>query len=54
MKINTEKYPQLASKYAVTALPTLMLFKGGAPVDRFEGLPTAAQLTDRVRYFLSK
>jgi len=26
-----------------------VLFKGGKPVDRIEGLPTAAQLIGRVR-----
>lgn len=30
------------------ALPTLILFKGGQPVDRVEGLLTEAQLTDRL------
>jgi thiol-disulfide isomerase/thioredoxin len=75
VKINTENYPALASKYNVrgasrgaachvaavccadayvlasqiNALPTLVLFKGGQPVDRLEGLPTAAQLIARVR-----
>jgi hypothetical protein len=51
-KVDTEKYPVLATKYHVTALPTLVLFKGGAPVDRFEGLPTAEQLELRVRSHL--
>jgi thioredoxin-like negative regulator of GroEL len=52
VKINTEKYPALASKYQINALPTLVLFKGGKPVDRVEGLPTAEQLRQRVQYFL--
>ena len=73
VKIDTEKYPALASKYQarkklsatacrkcaltrlrtqISALPTLVLFKGGKPVDRIEGLPTAAQLIARVRSYL--
>jgi hypothetical protein len=36
----------------ISALPTLVLFKGGKPVDRIEGLPTAAQLIARVRSYL--
>ena len=52
VKINTEKYPNIASKYKISALPTILLFKGGQQVDRIEGLPEASQLTDRLKYFL--
>ena len=34
VKIDTEKYPKLASRFGVEALPTLMLFRNGKPVDR--------------------
>ena len=44
VKINTEKYPSIASKFQVNALPTLVLFKNGKPVRRFEGALTASQL----------
>lgn len=44
VKINTEKYPQLASQHHIHALPTLVLFKQGKPVDRIEGVMAAAQL----------
>ena len=48
-KVDTEKYPQLASKHKIHALPTMVLFKGGEPVDRIEGVLTADQLMGRVR-----
>lgn len=48
-KIDTERYPELASQHKIHALPTLVLFKGGQPVDRIEGVLTADQLTSRVR-----
>ena len=48
-KVDTEKYPELASKHKIHALPTLVLFKDGQPVDRIEGVLTADQLTSRVR-----
>ena len=51
-KINTEKYPNIASKYKVEALPTIMLFKEGKVADRIEGMPNAPQLIDRLLYFL--
>jgi thioredoxin len=44
VKIDTEKYTQLASQYQIAALPTLVLFKNGQPVDRIEGVLQAPQL----------
>jgi thioredoxin-like negative regulator of GroEL len=38
VKIDTDKYPQLASQHQIQALPTLVLFKQGQPVDRIEVL----------------
>ena len=48
-KVDTEKYPALASEHKIHALPTMVLFKDGQPVDRIEGVLTADQLTSRVR-----
>jgi len=48
VKINTDNYPALATQYGITALPTLVLFKDGAPVDRVEGVIKADQLCDRL------
>ncbi|MBD1910181.1 MULTISPECIES: thioredoxin [unclassified Leptolyngbya] len=44
IKIDTEKYPELASRYHIYALPTLVLFSQGKPVDRIEGVVPAHQL----------
>lgn len=49
VKINTENYPELASRYRVTALPTLVLFKQGKPVERIEGVMQAQQLIQRLQ-----
>lgn len=35
VKIDTEKYPSIADKYKIEALPTFILFKDGKPHDRF-------------------
>lgn len=48
VKINTDKYPQLASQYHIHALPTLVLFKQGQPVERIEGVMPAQQLVQRL------
>ncbi|MEO0458667.1 MAG: thioredoxin [Cyanobacteria bacterium P01_A01_bin.114] len=52
VKIDTDRYPDLASKYQIYALPTLVLFKAGQSVDRIEGVLTADQLVERVRKFV--
>ena len=52
MKIDTDKYPQIASDRQIQALPTLVLFKNGQAVDRMEGVIPAEQLVTRLRQFL--
>ncbi len=49
IKIDTDKYPQLASEYQIHALPTLVLFKQGKPVERIEGVLPADQLVHRLQ-----
>ena len=49
VKINTENYPDLASRYEVYALPTLVLFKNGQPIDRIQGVVSAQQLIQHLR-----
>ena len=49
VKINTDKYPAIASRHQVYALPTLVLFKDGQPVDRIEGAMPANQLIEHLR-----
>lgn len=48
VKIDTEKYPSIADKYKIEALPTFIIFKDGEPYDRFEGALTANQLIERI------
>ncbi|XP_047322808.1 thioredoxin Y1, chloroplastic-like [Impatiens glandulifera] len=48
VKIDTEKYPSIADKYKIEALPTFILFQKGQPQDRFEGALTANQLIERI------
>lgn len=49
VKINTDNYPQLASQYEIRALPTLVLFKQGQPVERIEGVVQSDQLVQRLQ-----
>jgi len=52
VKINTDNYPQLASQYQVHALPTLVLFKNGQPLERIEGVVPVEQLIQRLEPLL--
>ncbi len=45
-KMNVEKN-MTGTKYGVSALPTLMFFKGGAKVESIVGVPTKAKLKEK-------
>ncbi|HEY9693460.1 MAG TPA: thioredoxin [Oculatellaceae cyanobacterium] len=49
VKIDTDKYPQIANQHHIHGLPTLVLFKNGQPVDRIEGVVPAADLIQRLK-----
>ncbi|NEQ50217.1 MAG: thioredoxin [Leptolyngbya sp. SIO3F4] len=49
VKIDTDKYPGLASQYQIHALPTMVLFKDGQVVDRIEGAMSADKLIERLQ-----
>ena len=49
VKIDSDRYPGLATQYQIQSLPTLVLFKKGQPVDRIEGLLQANQLIGRLQ-----
>jgi thioredoxin 1 len=44
-KVNTDDNPKTASSYSISAIPTVLLFKGGAIVDRFVGVVNKDKLT---------
>ncbi len=48
VKINTDNYPDLATQYKISALPTMVIFKNGQPVDRIEGVIPVDKLYDRL------
>ena len=52
VKINTEKYTELASQYQIYALPTLLVFKDGQPVDRIEGVLPPEKIIQRLQPLL--
>jgi thioredoxin-like negative regulator of GroEL len=52
VKIDTDKYPNLATKYGIQALPTLVVFKNGQPIDRIEGVVQVNQLVQHLQTLL--
>ena len=52
VKIDTDKYEQLAVDNRIYALPTLVLFKNGEAVDRIEGVMQTPDLIQRLQSFL--
>jgi thioredoxin len=52
LKIDTDRYPHIASQHKIEALPTLVLFKDGQAVDRMEGVVPTPRLIERISYFL--
>jgi thioredoxin 2 len=49
LKVDTEAAPELAARYSIQAIPTLMLFKKGAVVARQAGAVNAEQLRSWLR-----
>uniref|UniRef100_A0A804HR22 Thioredoxin domain-containing protein n=1 Tax=Musa acuminata subsp. malaccensis TaxID=214687 RepID=A0A804HR22_MUSAM len=48
IKIDTEKYTNIANCYQIEALPTFIIYRDGKPCVRFEGAMPAHQLIQRI------
>jgi len=48
VKINVDDNPSLATRYGVSSIPTLMVFKNGQPVDRIIGAVMKQTLQETV------
>ena len=44
-KVNVDEAPELAERFGITAIPTLIVFKSGQPVRAFRGAQSKATLT---------
>jgi thioredoxin 1 len=47
-KLNTDENPDVASKFRIMGIPTLMFFKNGAAVDSVVGAVPKAQLKSKI------
>jgi thioredoxin 1 len=52
--LDIDEHPQVAARYSVLSIPTLMLFKGGQPVERVVGLQKPAKIESTILPHLSE
>ena len=45
-KVNIDDNQQAAFKYGIEAIPTIIIFKGGQPVQRFQGIPAKSKVQE--------
>ena len=53
VKLNVDDAPDVARKYQVMSIPTLIVFKDGVEVNRLDGARGKAQLLESLAAFLS-
>jgi len=54
VKLNTDENPDVASKYRIMGIPTLMFFKNGQTIDQIVGAVPKPQLKAKVDALLAK
>jgi thioredoxin 1 len=47
-KVDVDANPQTAMKYGIRSIPTLLVFKGGSPVDQVVGAVPKAEIKKRL------
>ena len=52
VKVNVDESPDTASRYGILSIPTLMLFKEGAPVETILGFRKKEELSGIIDRFL--
>lgn len=51
-KVNIDDHPDIAGQFGVRSIPTLILFKGGKPVDQIVGAVPKTKLEEMVKRHL--
>lgn len=52
-KLNTDENPDLASRYQIMGIPTLMFFRDGKPVEKIVGAASKQQFKDKIESLLA-
>jgi thioredoxin 1 len=53
MKLNTDENSEIASRYKIMGIPTIMFFKGGAKLDQIVGVVPKQQLKAKLDSLLA-
>ncbi len=53
MKLNTDENSEIATKYKIMGIPTIMFFKNGAKLDQIVGVVPKQQLKAKIESFLN-
>ncbi len=53
LKLNTDENPDVASRYQIMGIPTLLFFKDGKPVDKIVGAAAKKQFKDKIEALLA-
>ncbi|HEY5649060.1 MAG TPA: thioredoxin [Nitrospiria bacterium] len=52
-KLNTDENPEVAGRYQIMGIPTLLFFKDGNPVDKVVGAASKKQFQEKIDALLS-
>lgn len=52
-KLDADEFPEILQQYGIMGIPTLILFKGGEPVERLVGFKPKEQLLAKIEPHLS-
>ena len=52
IKIDVDRNPELSAEYQIRSVPTLIIFKNGAPLWRASGLKQLEVLEDKIRSYM--
>ena len=52
-KVDTEESPDLAAKYNIRGIPTIIIFKNGKLVERMSGVQSKSFYSDKIKYYLN-
>ncbi len=52
VKVNVDNNQEVAAKYGIMSIPTMMVFKGGKQVDSLIGALPQAAIEDRIKRFV--
>jgi len=51
VKLNTDQNPQIAARYNIMSIPTLLLFKDGQVIDQIVGAVPKHMITGKLDYY---